>query len=96
MKIKLEFDLTPKEFRESLGMPDVSALQNKAIELMKSSMPKDMKAVDMPKIVEGWMSQGLSTSRQMQQMFTSFIGGQADKPAAASKKKATKRAATKE
>ena len=30
MKIKIEFDLTPKEFRQSLGLPDIAGLQDTA------------------------------------------------------------------
>lgn len=90
MKIKLEFELTPQEFRESLGMPDVAGIQTKAIEMMKSRMTKDLKGVDMPGIVEGWLSQGLSTSRQMQQLFTSLVSGQSEEPASKPRKSSTK------
>ena len=31
MKITVEFELTPQEFRESLGLPNISKLQDEAL-----------------------------------------------------------------
>lgn len=75
MKIKLEFDLTPEEFRSSLGLPDISGLQEKALAALQSRMATDLKDVNVPEIVEHWFSQGLATSRQMQKLFTSVLSG---------------------
>ncbi len=86
MKIKLEFDLTPKEFRDSLGLPDVAGLQEKAIKALQSRVASGVKDVNMGEVVESWVSQGLATSRQLQGLFTSAMGsmkdgGRADKSA---------------
>ena len=78
MKIKLEFDLTPREFRESLGLPDISGLQEKALSALQSRITTDLKDVNIPEIVETWLGQGLATSRQIQKLFSSAISGVMD------------------
>ena len=75
MKIKVEFDLTPEEFRSSLGLPDIAGLQEKALAALQSRMATDLKDVNVPEIVEHWFSQGLTTSRQVQKLFTSVLSG---------------------
>ncbi len=74
MKIKLEFDLTPKEFRESLGLPDVAGLQGKALKALQEKVTSGVKDVNMTRVVEGWVSQGLATSKQIQGLFSSAMG----------------------
>src|SRR6056297_3400349 len=67
MKIKIEFDLTPKEFRDSLGLPDVSGLQKKRVE-------NDIKNFDASKLFNAWVSQGLETSAQVQRFLGKAVG----------------------
>lgn len=78
MKIKLEFDLTPKEFRESLGMPDVAGLQDKALKALQSRVATGVKDVNMSKVVESWVTQGVATSKQLQGLFSSAMGSMMD------------------
>lgn len=78
MKIKLEFDLTPQEFRESLGLPDITGLQKKAIGALQSRFVADVKDVDVPGLVEKWLSQGITTSRQIQGLFGAALAGVMD------------------
>ncbi|MDH3336492.1 MAG: DUF6489 family protein [Gammaproteobacteria bacterium] len=88
MKIKVEFELTPKEFRDSLGLPEVSEIQSKAIAMVKSRMGKDLKGVNVPAIVEGLLSQGMTTSRQVQQLFASLLSrAEVEETPTAAKKK---------
>ena len=74
MKIKLEFDLTPKEFRESLGLPDVSGLQKKAIDALQKRVEHDIKNFDATKLFNAWVSQGLETSVQLQKFLSKAVG----------------------
>lgn len=78
MKIKLEFDLTPKEFRDSLGLPDVAGLQSKAVKAMQEKIAGGVKDVNMTALVEGWMTQGLATSKQLQGLFSGAVGSMLD------------------
>ena len=74
MKIKLEFDLTPKEFRDSLGLPDVSGLQKKAVDALQKRVENDIKNFDASKLFNAWVSQGLETSAQVQRFLGKAVG----------------------
>ncbi len=78
MKVKLEFEMTPKEFRESLGLPDVAGLQEKVIKGLQSRITSDAKDINVSKLVEGWLTQGISTSRQIQGLFGAVMSGVMD------------------
>ena len=93
MKIKIEFDLTPEEFRSSLGLPDIAGLQDEALELLKSQMSKSINDVDVVNIVETLLGQGIAASRKVQELVTAAASGILDgddadeKPARTRKKK---------
>ncbi len=44
MKINVEFDLTPDEFRQSLGLPDVEAFQKNLLENIQRQMESGVEA----------------------------------------------------
>ncbi|MBF0626058.1 MAG: hypothetical protein HQL82_14780 [Magnetococcales bacterium] len=46
MKITIEVDVSPNEFRASLGLPDVEPLQRDAIERLRSKMAEGLDAFD--------------------------------------------------
>ena len=93
MKIKIEFDLTPEEFRESLGLPDIAGLQDEALAMLKKRLSSDVQDVDMTKIVQSWFSQGIAASRKVQDMLAAAAAGvlepDAKRGRAASKDKPT-------
>ena len=74
MRIRVEFELTPKEFRDSLGLPDVSALQDKAIGALQKRLESDIKNFDATKLFNAWVSQGLETSVHLQRMLSKAVG----------------------
>ena len=71
MKIKVEFELTPQEFRESLGLPNISALQDEALAMLKDRITSDVENIDLAEIIESWFSQGIAASRKVQELLTS-------------------------
>ena len=46
MKINVEFDLTPDEFRQSLGLPDVEAFQKNLLENIQRQMESGVEGYD--------------------------------------------------
>ena len=46
MKINLEFDLTPAEFRQSLGLPDVEAFHNELMSRIQQQMDAGVEGYD--------------------------------------------------
>lgn len=65
MKINVEFDLTPDEFRQSLGLPDVEAFQKNLLENIQRQMESGVEGYDpmslmQPFLKQPMMQQGLS------------------------------------
>ncbi|TVP49289.1 MAG: hypothetical protein EA345_07330 [Halomonas sp.] len=65
MKINVEFELTPDEFRHSLGLPDVEAFQKNLLENIQQQMESGVEGYDpmslmRPFLQQPMMQQGLS------------------------------------
>ncbi|WP_447555809.1 hypothetical protein [Vreelandella sp. EE22] len=65
MKINVEFDLTPEEFRQSLGLPDVEAFQQHLLDSIQRQMESGVEGYDpmslmRPFLQQPMMQQGLS------------------------------------
>ncbi len=71
MKIRVEFELTPQEFRESLGLPNISGLQDEALSMLKDRIGNDIDEIDLNKVVSSWFSQGVEASRKIQELLAS-------------------------
>ena len=71
MKIRVEFELTPQEFRESLGLPNIAGLQDEALSMLKDRIGTDIDDIDVNKVVTSWFSQGIEASRKVQELVAS-------------------------
>ena len=95
MKIKVEFELTPQEFRETLGLPNISALQDETLAMLRDRITSDVENIDVAHIIESWFSQGIAASRKVQELVvsaaSSILDGE-ESDAATSKKKKGKAA----
>jgi hypothetical protein len=95
MKIKVEFELTPQEFRESLGLPNISALQDEALAMLRDRITSNVENLDLAEIVESWFSQGIAASRKVQEILvsaaSSVLDGESDDTATSTKKTTKKR-----
>lgn len=65
MKINVEFDLTPDEFRQALGLPDVEAFQQHLLNQIQRQMETGVEGYDpmslmRPFLQQPMMQQGLS------------------------------------
>ncbi|WP_249977111.1 hypothetical protein [Vreelandella olivaria] len=82
MKINIEFDLTPDEFRQSLGLPDVEAFQQSLLENIQRQMESGVDGYDpmslmrpflqQPMMQQG-LSQGLANFGTYQQMMLDML-----------------------
>ncbi|RCV91940.1 hypothetical protein [Billgrantia montanilacus] len=79
MKINVEFDLTPDEFRRSLGLPDVEAFQQDLLNRIHKQMESGVEGYDpmslmQPFLQQQGLSQGLSQgmSQGLSQGLASF------------------------
>lgn len=86
MKINVEFDLTPDEFRQSLGLPDVEAFQKDLMDRIQKQMESGVEGYDpmslmrpflqqqgMPQQLTQGLSQGLSSFGSYQQMMLDML-----------------------
>ncbi len=71
MKIRVEFELTPQEFRESLGLPNIAGLQDEALSMLKDRIGTDIDDIDLNEVVASWFSQGVEASRKVQELVAS-------------------------
>ncbi len=83
MKINVEFDLTPDEFRQSLGLPDVAVFQQQMLDQIKKQMESGVEGYDPMSLMQPYlqqsgmgqgMTQGLSqgVSQGLSQGLSSF------------------------
>ncbi|UXZ53068.1 hypothetical protein LOS15_09385 [Halomonas sp. 7T] len=82
MKINVEFDLTPDEFRQSLGLPDVEAFQQSLLENIQRQMESGVEGYDPMSLMRPFMqqpmmqqglSQGLANFGSYQQMMLDML-----------------------
>ncbi|ATJ81847.1 DUF6489 family protein [Halomonas beimenensis] len=82
MKINVEFDLTPEEFRRALGLPDVEAFQQELLGRIQKQMESGVEGYDpmslmqpflqQPMLQQG-LSQGLASFGNYQQMMLDML-----------------------
>lgn len=60
MKIHVEFDLTPAEFRQSMGLPDVEAFQRELMTRIQKQMEAGVEGYDPWSLMQPFMQQGMS------------------------------------
>ncbi|MCG6658727.1 hypothetical protein HOP52_13280 [Halomonas campisalis] len=86
MKINVEFDLTPDEFRRALGLPDVEAFQQELLNRIQKQMESGVEGYDpmslmqpflqqqgMPQGLTQGLSQGLASFGTYQQMMLDML-----------------------
>ncbi|TLF47819.1 hypothetical protein FEI13_14650 [Halomonas urmiana] len=86
MKINVEFDLTPEEFRQALGLPDVEAFQKDLLDRIQKQMESGVEGYDPMSLMQPFLqqqglsqnltqglSQGLSSFGNYQQMMLDML-----------------------
>lgn len=86
MKINVEFDLTPEEFRQALGLPDVEAFQKELLSRIQKQMESGVEGYDpmslmqpflqqpgLPQGLSQGLSQGLASFGTYQQMMLDML-----------------------
>lgn len=86
MKINVEFDLTPDEFRRSLGLPDVEAFQKDLLDRIHKQMESGVEGYDPMSLMQPFLqqpglgqglSQGLANFGTYQQMMLDMLSNAA-------------------
>jgi hypothetical protein len=81
MKINIEFDMTPEEFRRAMGLPDVQEFQNEVMKGMMEKMLSGEEGYDAMTLFKPMMSESMKSMDQVQKTFmnmmTSYMTGSA-------------------
>ncbi|WP_417331196.1 hypothetical protein [Halomonas cupida] len=88
MKINVEFDLTPEEFRQALGLPNIETFQQELLERIQKQMESGVEGYDpmslmqpflqQPALQQG-LSQGLASFGNYQKMMLDMLTQAAQK-----------------
>lgn len=75
MKINLEFDITPEEFRRVMGLPDVQDFQSEVMKGMMEKMMSGEEGYDAMSLFKPMMSESMKSVDQVQQTFMNLMSG---------------------
>lgn len=75
MKIKVEFDLTPEEFRSAMGLPDIKDLQKEMVDDIKEKMTSGVEGYDSMSMMQPFLGQSAMPLQGFQKSITSMMEG---------------------
>ncbi len=73
MNVKVEVDCTPAEARAFLGLPDVSAVNERLVKEMTARMEANMALVAPEELMKTWMAFGGEASQQFMKLMNSAV-----------------------
>jgi len=79
MKISIDVDLTPDEFRKTLGLPDISELQKEVVEQFRKQMAAGAEGYDPMSLMKPYLSSGMNSMEAMQKSFFNMMMQQSSK-----------------
>lgn len=68
MKMTVEIDCTPLEARAFLGLPDVTALNEKLVEEMQSRMSANISMLSPEELLKNWTAFGVGAQEQFRKL----------------------------
>lgn len=68
MKVTIEVDCTPQEARASLGLPDVTALNEALISEMQTRLKSNMAALQPDELMKNWIAFGGQAQEQFRKL----------------------------
>ena len=73
MKMTIEIDCTPQEARAFLGLPDVSALNDKLVEEMQKRMTANMAMLSPDELIKNWTAFGVGAQEQFRTLMNAAV-----------------------
>ena len=77
MKINIEVDITPEEFRTLMGWPDVQGLQNDVIAQFRENLAEKAQGYDPLTLMAPYLGQSSDALQAFQKMMGGFMQGYA-------------------
>lgn len=79
MKINITFDLTPEEFRQVMGLPDVQEYQQELFNAMLEKMRAGEEGYDAMSLYQPLVKESMNAMSQFQNLMFSAMAGNGDK-----------------
>lgn len=79
MKISIDIDLTPEEFRRTMGLPDVSEIQKEIVEQFRKQIAAGAEGYDPMTLMQPYLSSGINSMEAMQKSFFNMMMQQTGK-----------------
>jgi hypothetical protein len=76
MKVKVEVDATPEEYRRLFGLPDVSALQDELVQQLRQRIESGLTEYDPVKLMEPYITGNIKSFEAMQKLFWNAMAKQ--------------------
>ena len=73
MKIRVEFDISAKEFREALGLPDFEPLQNEVLGLVRDRIVGAIETLDPKNLFRLVIPENLQSLEAMQKFLREIV-----------------------
>ena len=73
MKINVEIDVTPEEFRKLMGWPDVRGFQDELIEQLRVQMQAGAEGYDPLSLMKPYLSQAAGTMDTFQKLLSGIM-----------------------
>ncbi len=73
MKINVEFDITPEEFRKAMGLPDVQHFQEELMRKISEQMEAGVEGYDALSLIKPYFSQGFDSVNSYQKMMMDLM-----------------------
>ena len=77
MKINIEVDITPEEFRALMGWPDIQGLQNDVIAQFRENLAEKVQGYDPLTLMAPYLGQSADALLAFQKMMGGFMQGYA-------------------
>lgn len=78
MKINIEFDMTPEEFRRAMGLPDLQEFQSEVMKGMMDKMLAGEQGYDAMSLFKPMMGESIQSMDQVQKTFMNMMSGYMD------------------
>lgn len=73
MKVNIELEMTPEEFRKAMGLPDVQPFQDSLMQRIQEQMEAGVEGYEPLALMAPFISQGFSSMNDYQKMLLDLI-----------------------
>ncbi|WP_027849633.1 DUF6489 family protein [Marinospirillum minutulum] len=73
MKVNIELEMTPEEFRKAMGLPDVQPFQDELMRKIREQMEAGVDGYDPLSLLKPFVSQGFDSVSSYQKMMMDLV-----------------------